>query len=338
MEPSAQTETQQYHLLELKENRNHIFELQTRTNCTVPISLELLLAITPTSQGQRVANGIELLQLANIALGQGADPYAKECGLMPVFTGGFHYEVWVAAQVRMRKAQAQSDYDGYTWGWITKDFVRHEPGRATKANPAEVIGAWGQVTRKGQTEPFYHEVFLDEVKKETKKTKADGTVSKGGSWDRMPISMLAKVIRDQTHKFAYADKMGNLNTEDELRAYNALPAPVCNTPTRENRRRPAQDVTVRDAEPVSDTEGSTEADDTGTAQEDNYITYLQLLLRFTEMTGLHGQAETAEKKFREVAAFILCVEEEEVDSPEKFTPDMLSHIARELEQNGVPQL
>ena len=336
-----QAEQKKYHLAKLKENTSHVFELTTRTNCIIPISLDALIKITPAATNKRGPNAIEALKLANVALGQGADPYSKECGLMPVYAGGFHYEVWVAAQVRMRKAQAQPDYDGYKWGWITEDFVRHEAGRNTKADPSKIIGAWGQVARKGQTEPFYHEVFLAEVKKETKKLKSDGTVSKGGSWDRMPITMLAKVIRDQTHKFAYADKMGNLNTEDELRAYNVLPAPICSTPTRENRRKPAQDVTVRDAEPpVSDTEGGTEADDAGSGEDNGLVNitekYAETVAMFSKLAGIEN-AEEAELKLREAAAFILCVEEEEVDSSEKFTADMLSHIIREIQTNGIPQ-
>ena len=134
--------TTEYHLLKLKEDKEYTFELRTTTNSVVPISMAglggLSQQVKPTDK--RAANMMELLQLANIALGQGADPYARECGLMPVYTGGFHYEVWVAAQVRLRKVQSQNDYNGYRWGWITKDLVRHEPGPKSQANPDQIIG------------------------------------------------------------------------------------------------------------------------------------------------------------------------------------------------------
>lgn len=312
-------EAQTYNLVTLQDNPNHTFELRTRSNSIVPISIKGLKAITQTPEGKREPNTMELIQLANVALGQGADPYAKECGLLPVFSGGFRYEPWVAAQVRMSKAQAQPDYDGYQWGWITKDFTRHESGRQTKANPKEIIGAWGEVKRKGLSEPFYHEVFLDEVSK----AKADG--SGKGSWDRSPLTMLAKVIRDQTHKFAYADKMGNLNTEDELRSYSSLPMASCDTPSRENRRKPAQDVHILESEPSPVTEESTDAEGDG-------FTLNDVLDKFCQLSACEGDAH---EEFTKWAAFVLCLELEEVDTPDKFTPQMVSHLMRELETNGV---
>ena len=103
----------------------------------------------------------------------------------------------------------------------------------------------------------------------------------------MPIVMLMKVNRDQTHKFAYADKMGNLNTVDELRAYNELPEPVCETPKRAERRKPAQDVKVKDAEPAPDKDGSKDAEGVGTSDTDAEVLYNDAFYEFKRlMAGL----------------------------------------------------
>jgi len=331
---AEQTQEQTYNLIKLRDNPDFTFELATRGNCVVPINLKALAALTPVPSNQRAPNLMELTQEASVILGQGADPYSKECGLMPVYAGGFHYEVWVAAQVRMRKAQAQSDYDGYVWGWITKDLIRHESGRATKADPKEIIGAWGMVKRKGQSEPFYHEVFADEVSK----AKTDGTGK--GSWDKMPISMLAKVIRDQTHKFAYADKMGNLNTEDELRAYNTLPPPVCDTPSRDDRRKPVDSKTVEnrqepiEARDVKSVEAQgTEAAAPPAGEANIQQLYEALLAQFEELNKLRK----APKRFTAFVSYHMCGEEDEYKAVEDFNPGMIALLKTKLENEGIAE-
>jgi hypothetical protein len=246
------SDNQTYNLALLSKDEDTTFELATAGNAIVPINLKGLAALNPGHSGQRGPSKVELVRLASIALGQGADPYSNECGLLPVFSGGFHYEPWVAAQVRMRKAQAQPDYRGYKWGWITSDMTRHAPGRESKADPKDIVGAWGEVYRDNH-EPFYHEVFMKEYQKSTDK----------GSWGKTPLTMLAKVIRDQTHKFAYADKMGNLNTFEELQAYNQAPTelPPCSTPKRQDRRTvESTEVTPQEPTPPADTEGSMDTD------------------------------------------------------------------------------
>jgi hypothetical protein len=323
-----------YHLRKLQDDPKYTFELKTQTNCIIPINLEALIAITPHKKEERQPTIREAMMLANIVLGQGADPYAKECGLMPVYSGGFHYEPWVAAQVRIRKAQSQNDYDGYTWGWITKDFIRQESGRACKADPKEIIGAWGEVIRKEQAKPFYHEVFLEEYRKNEEK----------GSWGKTPLTMLAKVIRDQTHKFAYADKMGNLNTDDELRVYNIPEVPASDVAPRDERRKSLQDEVVMDRKPVSDTEGSRAADDAGDSKHpldtnmeapagERYGSLLMEVTNTFKKLAKEAYGHTSnDVEFLKWANFFLG---EEIEQITDLISPQLEQLKRELETNGV---
>ena len=334
------SEHQVYNLAKLSEDRDHVFELSTASNAIVPISMKALAALNPAYEGKRAPSQMELLKLADTALGQIANPYANECGLLPVFSGGFHYEVWVAAQVRMRKAQAQQDYRGFRWGWITAEMKRHESGRASTANPDEVVGAWGEVFREGN-EPYYHEIFMKEYKKSADK----------GSWGKTPLTMLAKVIRDQTHKFAYADKMGNLSTLEELQTYNQAPTdpPTCNTPKRQDRRTvESQEVTSQEepTTPPADTDGITEEDAGGTSEEDFLDTTYEPVVdddepgseaalalipsvkdAFFEMLGKKPEdCEKPNVMFVATCAMALSCPEEDCNRPDKFSVNMLNKV------------
>lgn len=341
--------SQIYDLTVIRKDPQHMYELRTATNCVVPITLKGLanLVSVPTGNGARPPNNEELLRFADIALGHGADPYAGECGLLPSWSGGFHYEVWVAAQVRIRKAQSDPTYRGYRWGYITSDGTRHEPGRASKANPADVVGIWGEVYREGYQEPFYHETWMEEFRKGKDR----------GSWGESPIMMLLKVNRDQTHKFAMADRMGNLNTADELRAYEELPPARSEVAPREQRRKPAQDVRVTNATP---TDGNTPAGnrDDGTdakpaGQEDpamNKVLYGGVVAQFVEAVAAYsdesgdGSAlqfveamndQERQEFFGEYAAWVFSVPQDKVSGPDGFTTPMLVELNRRIEQRGV---
>ena len=132
-------------------------------------------------KGTRKPNQAELMMFANMCVEHKANPYLKECWL--VHMRG-HYEPIIAAQVRVRKAQAQTDYDGYTWGWILQDGTRCEPGKASKALAEGIIGVWGEVKRKNVEKPWYHEVFLNEYKTSQKA---------GSTWGDRPLTMILKV-------------------------------------------------------------------------------------------------------------------------------------------------
>ncbi len=343
-EPKQETAMAVYDLTLIKDNPDHMFSLKTQSNSIVPITIKGLLGLIPPVDGQRQPNTSELLQLVNVALGQGADPYAKECGLMPIFFGGFHYEPYVAAQVRLRKAQSQSDYRGYEWGYITKDFNRHVSGIQSKANPMEVTGVWGRVFRDGR-EPFYHETWMAEFRKEK------------GIWQKMGIGMLLKVNRDQTHKFAYADKMGNLNTYDEMAAYDADPplsAPTCDTPKRQDRKKPVENTytdpapdtaqgDIIDPEPSSQaSEAPVEPPAEATTPADPATLKTMYAGAYNAFTDLISEVNPAlslgkfQRLFDEFATFTLMIDKKDLPGEDDWTMPLLQALLAELAK-GLPE-
>jgi len=190
-------------------NEDGAVDYVTEGNVEVTLTMDILKKMVKASGNAPPPNDGELLMFAYTCVTQGLNPYLQECWL--AWLG--EQQGWtplVAAQSRVRKAQSQPDYNGYQWGWIDKEGVRHKAGaESTLSNPEDIIGVWGAIHRKDWKIPFYHEVFKTEYQKLSK--------SGYGSWDQRPLTMLLKVIRDQTHKFAYADKMGNLMTENEAR-------------------------------------------------------------------------------------------------------------------------
>jgi len=219
-----------HHIRDLLEENGYI-DYATSGGVQNHITLGLLTKLTTIPSGKRAPNDAELLMFGNMCVEQKANPYLKECWL--VFMKGC-YQPIVAAQMRLRKAQAQKDYNGYEWGYITNDGTRHPPGRESRVLPVEVTGIWGQVSRKNIDSSFYHETFMSEYKRST--------------WDDKPITMILKVNRDQVHKFAYADQMGNLCTENEI---NTIPSPDYDTTTpRREDRKPVVNETDQMAEIV----------------------------------------------------------------------------------------
>lgn len=184
----------------------------TEGNVEVALTKRILMALVRIPQNAPEPTDAQLLTFAYTCVSQGLNPYLEECWLSWLGQNK-GWTPLVAAQSRVRKAQSQPDYDGYEWGWITEDGNRHPAGQESKVSkPEEIIGVWGCIYRKKQSKPFYHEIFKSEYHKSTQ--------SGMGIWDQKTITMLLKVIRDQTHKFAYADKMGNLLTENEAHFVN----------------------------------------------------------------------------------------------------------------------
>jgi len=180
---------------------------RTEGNVEIVLTQKILRALIKVPQEAPPPTEAQLLTFAYTCVTQGLNPYLEECWLSWLGRNK-GWTPLVAAQSRVRKAQSQPDYDGYEWGWITEDGTRHAAGLESKVSKTEdIIGVWGRIYRKNRNKPFYHEIFKSEYQKSTQ--------SHLGIWDQKTITMLLKVIRDQTHKFAYADRMGNLMTENE---------------------------------------------------------------------------------------------------------------------------
>jgi hypothetical protein len=286
------------------------------------------------------------MMFANTAIEQKCNPYLKECWL--VMMRG-KYEPIIAAQKRVAKAQSMPNYDGYEWGWIDKDGKRHNAGPECTAKESDIIGTWGRVHFKDRKVPFYHEIFRSEYPHAKNDRK---------------ITMLMKTLRDQVHKFAYASEMGNLCTENEPPDNNlALEKPQCDVEPRDTRRKqvestetsppkkPAEVVTsqgdsagvpegesaafeagMADAKMEADATDVIEAEVTEDAIEDS-PGFIEAGSPFDKLFGAYLAAGGTD--FTEWAAEALCRSEEEVNSPEKFTEEMIKRLGLRLEQSGI---
>lgn len=175
----------------------------TEGNTEIVLTQKIIRSLIKVPQDAPPPTDAQILTFAYTCIVQGLNPYLQECWLVWMKSQG--WTPLVAAQSRVRKAQAQSDYRGYEWGWITSDGTRQPARLESKATGKDdIIGVWGSVLRENKT-PYYHEIFADEYPPKASQKR---------------LTMLLKINRDQTHKFAYADKMGNLMTENEARYVN----------------------------------------------------------------------------------------------------------------------
>jgi hypothetical protein len=302
-------------------------EIVTQGNVAITISLPLLRQLTRVS-GTREPATAELVMFGNMCVEDRLNPYKKECWLVWMQGG---YEPVVSAQARLRKAQQQSDYDGYMWGYITEDGKRHGSGKDSTALPAEVIGIWGEVARRGISTPYYHETFMDEYKK--------GSKSGESNWDKKSITMLMKVNRDQTHKFAYADVMGNLCTENELNVDPPRAEYENRTLPREQRKAiastslPPEEGQQAGSEAIHDAAAPAMADQ-GTISK----MLLGLLDMFAEKLPRTLEQADLDTQFLKWVSFENGGNREDYRNPSAFDLPLISKLKNILEKQGIDQV
>lgn len=171
-------------------------------------------------------------------------------------------------------------------------------------------------------------------------------------WQKYPKQMLTwRAVAFHTRQY-YNDVLNGAYTTEELEDIT-LPPPACDTPPRDERRKPVNSVTVgenginetdktipagtpivtdnlfartpvqeqqaQEITPASNTEGSTVAAVAG-------ITIDDVLADFLKAGGA---------SFPSWAAYVLAEDEENVDKPEKFTAAMLAQLDRTLKTDGV---
>ena len=123
-----------------------------------------------------------------------------------------------------------------------------------------------------------------------------------------------------------------MHLTEEMEGEVALPVPECDTLPRDGRRKKV-DSDVKDTTPppeqpaVSETDESVD-DTAGTASDEVSVAGLhdEVIALYTEKGG---------ENFTEFAADTLCRDEEEVDSLEKFTVEMLEQLKRKIETEGI---
>ena len=189
-----------YNIKDLLDNDGCI-EIVTDGGTSIPVTMDLLQKLVPigmkNGQPVRPPTVTELLMYGSLIIDQKLNPYLKECWCY--WLKGAYTSV-VSSMARMRKVQLQPDYEGWKWGWITGGGERNDQGGTVIFT--DIIGAWADVHRKGRL-PWHHEIFVAEY---------SGTF---GQWKERQFTMFSKVLRDQAHRLAYSDIMGNLSTENE---------------------------------------------------------------------------------------------------------------------------
>jgi hypothetical protein len=190
----------QYNIKDLF-SENGSIEMVTEGGVVVQLTLDLLQKLVPPAfhdkekqQPARLPNNAELAMFANCILEDRLNPYKKECWLVWI-PQACCYAPIVAAQSRMRKVMSLTDYEGWEWGYILDDGTRQEQGG--KAPLPKIVGLWGLVYRKDR-KPYHHEMMRCDYKKGSN------------------LTMCMKAHKDQAHRYAYADQMGNLNTDNEV--------------------------------------------------------------------------------------------------------------------------
>ena len=164
---------------------------------------------------------------------------------------------------------------------------------------------------------------------------------KSGSWTTHPKRMLPYKARAFNLRDTHPDVLGGMHLTEEMEGEELLPPPVCETPSRDDRRKPVDSKTVevrqepietRDVNPV-EAQG-TEAAAPPAGEANIQQLYEALLVQFATKVGLTGKEALA--KFNSFASFVLLMEEEELNSADKFTPEMILHLHHELDK-GIPE-
>ena len=229
-------------------------ELTTTGGVELILNFALLSGLVVTKPNEPRPHQGDLMLFANMICEHRLNPYLGECWLV-LLKGKF--TPIIAAASRMRVVLAQPDYKGFTWGYIGKDNARLEQG--SPVNLPDVIGAWGKVARKDRAD-WYHEIFAAEY--------ANATYDGYKKW-----TMLAKVIRDQTHRLAYADKMGNLCTENEAPFFSPGPSQEDQSPQMGSKTVTAEDLAPKpkpEAEATPEPSGQQEATQEAVAEDDKF--------------------------------------------------------------------
>lgn len=161
-----------------------------------------------------------------------------------------------------------------------------------------------------------------------KDAKIAGLWGKAGTWKTHPKRMLKYKARAFNLRDNFPDVLYGMHLTEEMEGEPVLPAPKCDTPPRDDRRKKIQSTdtdsnTGTEAEPAAPEAPSPPSEAEGAV---GIIIYEEVL----DLFRTKGGNET----FEEFAAEILFCDEEEVSKPEQFTLFQLNQLKRALEAKG----
>ena len=224
------------------------------------------------------------------------------------------------------------------------------------------LAAVCETKRHGEPEPVKRYFSVADA-------KLAGLWKKSGPWTTHPKRMLKYKARAFNLRDTFPDILCGMHLTEEFMG-ETVAAPANTVLPRDERRKPVASVvtepvpqavaTPEPAQPVVDvpatvvaeppiypnepSEGPaedslpTEASASPAPEPSEHfepVAYSELVGMFGTLNNIAGQE--ANEKFLAWAAYVLLVEEAEIDAPEKFTQDMLDHLLHELENFELPQ-
>lgn len=175
---------------------------------------------------------------------------------------------------------------------------------------------------------------------------------KPGSWSTHPKRMLKYKARAFNLRDSYPDVLYGMHLAEEIYGEEPLPAPESDVLPRDERRSlavpsstldttraPVQEVEIvpaaeekPEAEPANEEDKKPE-DASDTAAEPSIEEKGTAAELYIEVNGMYVAQNGGD--FIEFAAYVLCLDESEVDAPSKLTEDQLKQIKAYIETNGV---
>lgn len=154
----------------------------------------------------------EFYMLCKICAPSKLNPFLKDAFLIKY--GNSPAQIITGKNSAMKVASRNKNYNGFKAGIIVIDKtnkVIHREG-AMIYDGEQLVGGWGKVFKKDQSEPAYNEVSLKEYIGKTK----DGSTNK--QWREKPATMIRKVGLVQPLREAFPEDLNGVYDESEVAA------------------------------------------------------------------------------------------------------------------------
>lgn len=154
----------------------------------------------------------EFYMLCKICAPSKLNPFLKDAFLIKY--GNNPAQIITGKNSAIKIASRNKNYNGFKAGIIVIDKtnkVIHREG-AMLYEGEQLVGGWGKVFKKDQSEPVYNEVSLKEYIGKTK----DGSTNK--QWREKPATMIRKVGLVQPHREAFPEDLNGVYDEAEVGA------------------------------------------------------------------------------------------------------------------------
>lgn len=154
----------------------------------------------------------EFYMLCKICAPSKLNPFLKDAFLIKY--GNNPAQIITGKNSAIKIASRNKNYNGFKAGIIVidqnKKVVKREG--AMLYDGETLVGGWGKVFKKDQSEPVYNEVSLKEYIGKTK----DGSTNK--QWREKPATMIRKVGLVQPHREAFPEDLNGVYDEAEVGA------------------------------------------------------------------------------------------------------------------------